>query len=97
MKMGDDVWFIVNHKLMQGVLLRNYKNTSTIKCQDKIYKVNYSQVSLKKGDLDARKGLSVCSNSSSNSRCNGEKGRGIQSAESGKTKGPQVPKGAWAI
>lgn len=97
MKMGDDVWFIVNHKLMQGVLLRNYKNTSTIKCQDKIYKVNYSQVSLKKGDLDARKRLSLCSNSPSNIRCNGEKNRRVQPTERGKAKGNQVPKGVWKI
>ena len=97
MKMGSDVWFISNHKLMEGVLLRNYKNTSTIKCQDKIYKVNYCQVSLKKGVGNARTGLSVCRNNAGDSRCDGEKDRGIQPPRRGKEKSPSVLKGSWSI
>ena len=96
MKMGDDVYFITKNTLKEGVLLRNYKNTSTIKSGDKIYKVNYSQVA-KRGIENARKGLSVCGNSSSNSRCSGEKNSGIQSTKGGKEKGDQVLKGAWAL
>lgn len=96
--MGDDVWFISDHKLKEGVLLRNYKNTSTIRGPDKIYKINFSQVALKhKGVKNARKGLGVCSDSAGNSRRNGEKDRWIQPTERGKEKSSQVPKGAWAI
>ena len=96
MKMGDDVWFICNHKLMRGVLLRNYKNKSTIKSGYKIYRVNYSHVA-KKGVENARTGLGVCGNSASNSRCIREKNRGVQPSERGKEKGDQVLKGVWAL
>lgn len=97
MKMGDDVLFIINHKLKKGVILRQDSTTAIIKA-DKIYHVRKSQIAKEDlGGKHARERFSIRSNNASNSRCDGKKDNGLWPTGGGKGESSQVLKGNWAI
>ena len=76
MKRGDFVVFILDHKLMDGILIRQSTTEAFIRTKEKLYKVKKIQVATEDiGGKNARARFGVRNNNAGNSRCDGKENK----------------------
>lgn len=98
MKRGTTVLFVLDHKLRDGILVRQTPTEAIIRTTEKVYKVRKTQVATEDiGGRNARARFSVCRNNASDSGRNGEKGQRVRPSTGGETESPPIFKGGWPV